>query len=213
MRRMLIPLICITLALLISALAWSALPDQVPSHWNIRGEVDGYFDKTAAVAFTPAIMLALTALFALLSTHDPLRPNEQTRNTFVRFGNYVIVFMLVIHALIVAFALGWRVDVVRGIMLMEGFLFAAIGNEMGRLQPNSWAGIRTPWTLRDEDVWRRTHRNGGRWMFVAGVIDIVIALVLPANWLMVGLIPIFVAVIATLVYSYVIAQQKSQQQG
>ena len=37
-------------------------------------------------------------------------------------------------------------------------LFIIIGNVMGRIRPTFFVGIRTPWTLADDEVWRKTHR-------------------------------------------------------
>ncbi|HEX4052088.1 MAG TPA: SdpI family protein [Steroidobacteraceae bacterium] len=50
---------------------------------------------------------------------------------------------------------------------MLGALFIVLGNVLGKIRPNYFLGIRTPWTLADEHVWEQTHRFGG-WAFVAG---------------------------------------------
>jgi uncharacterized membrane protein len=37
-----------------------------------------------------------------------------------------------------------------------------LGNYLGTIRPNYFFGVRTPWTLESDEVWRATHRNGGR---------------------------------------------------
>ena len=45
-------------------------------------------------------------------------------------------------------------------------LFVAIGLVMGKLRPNWFVGIRTPWTLSSKLAWTRSHSLGG-WLFTA----------------------------------------------
>lgn len=42
-----------------------------------------------------------------------------------------------------------------------GILFVVIGNYMPQLRPNYFMGIRTPWALENEYVWKKTHSMGG----------------------------------------------------
>jgi uncharacterized membrane protein len=62
---------------------------------------------------------------------------------------------------------------------MAGFL-VLFGNFIGRLRPSWFIGIRTPWTLSSDVVWRRTHRLAGRLMVPAGLLAVLLAVVLPA---------------------------------
>jgi uncharacterized membrane protein len=95
--------------------------------------------------------------------------------------NVTIVFLTAVHIVVIGTALGWPVDVPKVIGVGMGLLFMALGNEMGRLRPNWFAGIRTPWTLSDPENWRRTHRFGGKVFFVAGLLIAVANLLLPVT--------------------------------
>jgi uncharacterized membrane protein len=53
--------------------------------------------------------------------------------------------------------------------LSLGYIFIGTGNLLGKVRPNFFVGIRTPWTLSDDDVWRRTHRAGGWGMVIIGL--------------------------------------------
>jgi uncharacterized membrane protein len=89
-----------------------------------------------------------------------------------------------------------------------GLMVAAIGNMFGKLRRNLYVGIRTPWTIMNDEVWERTHRLGGRIWFVLGLVLAVAGFVLP-GWLcfivlMTGLIGSSLLVV---VYSAVIYQK------
>ena len=75
----------------------------------------------------------------------------------------------------------WKSSRVAGVTLQRTGKphIIVLGNEMGRLKPNWFAGIRTPWTLSDPENWRRTHRFGGKVFFLAGLLIVVASLLLP----------------------------------
>ena len=81
-----------------------------------------------------------------------------------------------------------------------------IGNYLGKLRRNFWAGIRTPWTLLNDTVWERTHRFAG-WLFVGtGAIGIVLSFVPAVRvWGVIGLL--LLDTLLACVYSYVIYQR------
>jgi uncharacterized membrane protein len=87
----------------------------------------------------------------------------------------------VTHGLLIAYALGIQINVTRAVILVTGLMLIMTGNALGKIRLNRLVGIKTPWTLRDEEVWDRTHRFGG-WIFVgAGTALALSALVIPAG--------------------------------
>ncbi|HOF86457.1 MAG TPA: SdpI family protein, partial [Treponemataceae bacterium] len=73
-----------------------------------------------------------------------------------------------LHWLIAAISLGVpvRMDIV--IRLLVGAVFLVSGNYMSKFRHNYFCGIRTPWTLASESVWRKTHRRGAVVFIVMG---------------------------------------------
>ena len=55
----------------------------------------------------------------------------------------------------------------RFIGLAVGAMFFVMGNVLGKLRPNWFFGVRTPWTLSSKLSWNKTHRLAG-WVFVLG---------------------------------------------
>ncbi|MCD6453745.1 MAG: SdpI family protein, partial [Candidatus Aminicenantes bacterium] len=90
------------------------------------------------------------------------------------------------------------------INILIGVLFVFLGNYLPGIKPNYFVGIRTPWTLENETVWRKTHRVGG-WSFVLIGILIIFSVFLPASWSTTVLLILVCAVAFFLVlYSYIL---------
>src|SRR5262245_37338671 len=64
---------CIVALLIFGSALYSWLPEQVPSHWNIYGQVDGTTGRTAAVLLLPAIAAGVWLLLLVVPRIDPLR--------------------------------------------------------------------------------------------------------------------------------------------
>jgi uncharacterized membrane protein len=200
---------CIGLMLLAGVFALPHMPEQVPVHWNLQGEVDGYSSRWFAVLFMPAVSFVVFVLFRALPGRDPVSSSESNASLMARFGNWIVLFLLVVQLALLGNAIGLQFDFIRVILAGAGVLFVAIGNEMGRLKPNSWAGVRLPWTMTDEDVWRESNRMGGRGMVVAGLLTVLFAALLPADIVLYVVIAAMLGgVIFMIGYSYWVAEKK-----
>jgi len=45
---------------------YDKMPEQMASHWNYRGEVDGYMSKTYGLFLMPAVSLLMVLVFILI---------------------------------------------------------------------------------------------------------------------------------------------------
>jgi uncharacterized membrane protein len=85
-------------------------------------------------------------------------------------------------------------------------VFLAIcGNLLYNVRPNLYLGIRTPWTLKNETVWRKTHHLGGILLFIFGVTGFIGTLLVDAH--QVHYILLSVILITSLIpaaYSYIL---------
>jgi uncharacterized membrane protein len=199
-------------AVLLVAASWllglwllARLPASVPVHWNLEGQPDRYGSPFEGALLVPVIATVILALLVYLPRLDPRRANYGSfRGAYVALATGIVVFMVGIQALLGSQYLGARVDVGRLVPLAVGIAFAGIGLVLPRLRPNWFAGIRTPWTLEDDRVWEVTHRFAGRLFVVAGVLATGAGLVVPSRWLVfVLIVPILVATLGSVVYSYV----------
>ena len=201
----------ISLALIAGSFLFSAavylwLPDQIPSHWNLAGEVASTMSKTWGAFMMPLIVLGLYGVFRVIPALSPKGYGIEAANSgFV--GNRVAVFALfaLLNLLILLAALGVPIAMGSAVSMAVGGLLAVLGWFLDRLPRNFYVGIRTPWTIVDEDNWTRTHRLG-KWLFMAAGLVMVVGGIMGANAFVIvaaalaaGLVP--------MVYSYLIYRQ------
>jgi uncharacterized membrane protein len=188
----------------VAAAVYTRLPQRIPSHWNLQGQVDGWMEKPWGAFVQPLVATLMLGLLWLMPRIDPRRANvERFAEDRRLLVNLMILFFAVVQAATFAHALGWPVEVDRVMVVAIGLLFVALGNYLPRIRSNWFMGIRTPWTMDNERVWRATHRVGGRAFVAAGLVLAASAL-LPADvrpWTT-G-VAIAAAVVVPLVYSYV----------
>jgi uncharacterized membrane protein len=70
-------------------------------------------------------------------------------------------------------ALGYPLPWNRVLSSAIGALVIALGVSMARLPKNRVVGIRTPWTLANDEVWTRTHALGSRLFVLAGLCALI----------------------------------------
>jgi uncharacterized membrane protein len=196
-------LILVLAAVLISAVLYPRLPETLPSHWNLRGQPDGFVHKPFGPFLSPAIMAGVLLLFMALPAISPRGFRFETfRPVWAVIEGSVLGLLFLIHALALMQAMGKPVDMNRGVAAGVGLLLVVLGNFMGKVTRNFFVGIRTPWTLASEEVWLRTHRFGGRLFVLAGLVLFVSA-ILGGGWV-VAAIAIGSATVLSVVYSYLV---------
>ena len=179
MRRRWFGLVIAALAVVVSIWAYPQLPPTIATHWNVRGTADGFSGRATAVLIMPLVIIGLTGLFNVLPKLDPRGANyAKFIDTYWLIANAVILFILIGHGMIVATGLGYPVKVDRFMPIGIGLLFIVLGNYLTRVEPNWFIGIRTPWTLSSDTVWRKTHRTGG-WLMVVGGFVLAASVFLP----------------------------------
>ena len=187
-------------------------PDRVVSHWNAAGQPDGYMSKLWGLFLIPLIMIGLVGLFAALPRIDPYKKNyEKFRNYYDGFILLFILFMLAIQIQIILWSTGYQVSPNLTFPFLMGTLFIYIGFLLGHAEQNWFVGIRTPWTLSSETVWKKTHEVGGKLFKLAGVISFIGVFAGEYAFLFI-LIPVLIVAVFTVAYSYFEYQKERTSQ-
>lgn len=183
------------------ALAWSHLPERVPFHWDVHGQVDNWASPTALWGLC-AIGPVVALLFQFLPRLDPKRENyEKFQGKYELVALVVLFFMAAIMAVTLVESL-WpgRLDVGRLACLAVGGMLLVLGNLMGKIKSNWFLGFRTPWALSDPDVWNKTQRMGG-WVFViSGALLIFSSLLVPTEVMLGAFLAVLLGGIALTYY-------------
>jgi len=190
---------------IIGFLLYPYLPEKVPSHWNIKGEVDGFTNKFSHVVFMPTFTLGLFLLLTIVPRIDPKSENYKKFSGVYEGFKVVFVFFMGALYIITLFAgLGYAVPVGKIVRIAIGILLVYIGNYFGKVRHNYTFGIKTPWTLASEEVWNKTHRVSGPLWVISGLIWILSVFVSETAAFIVGLVIIFTITLFGFIYSYVI---------
>lgn len=194
----------IALSVLIGVFAYPYLPDQMPMHWNINGEVDGYWDKQYAAFFPPLLMIVLMVLFIFMPRIDPKKENyKKFSSSYTIFITIMNVFFLLLQSVTISYGLGVNIDISLVVNLGIGLLFIVLGNYLPRIKHNYFIGVRTPWTLANEKTWRKTHQLSGKLFVVAGILLVAISF-LPGIYKFTGMLVVVVAtVLISTIASYI----------
>ena len=207
LSKLIITSLVILIPILIGIVLWDKLPDQVPVHWNINGDVDGFATKAQAVFLMPLVLVAFQWICVLGTSLDPKKQNINDK--MVTLVLWIIpIISLLCNSMVYATALGHKVSVEIIMPLFMGALFVVIGNYMPKCKQSYTVGIKIPWTLNDEENWNKTHRMAG-FLWVIGGIVIMATAFLGAFWLFfVVLIPM---VIVPFVYSYLLYKKNKTE--
>ncbi len=175
-----IVIIIVQLALALYLSSFIENDAKVPSHWNIRGEIDGFTGKWTAILLFPGInilMFVIMLSLPFISVRYRKTP-ERFSHMVPLITNIVIFFFAVIH--IYTLLLGAELVSATGsfIFYALGLMFILLGNILPKMPSSFFIGIRTPWTLSSEYVWRKTHKVGGICFVLSGLLMIFI----PAIW-------------------------------
>jgi len=170
-RADIISLVFIAAALIVAAVLYPSLPEQIPTHWNAQGHVDGYMKKSIGVIIMPAMAVFTYIIMKLIPVISPKGFRTDKFSDVMGVLQVTLVgFMSIIAILVLLEARGLNVRINEMITAGVGLLFVIIGNYLGKVRKNFFIGIRTPWTLASDEVWNRTHRIGGRLFMLSGVI-------------------------------------------
>jgi uncharacterized membrane protein len=181
--NLLIALIILSIPFGYAAYIYSSLPNTIPTHFNIRGEADGFGGKDS-IFLGPAIMsvVGLFTFFLLsnLKNFDPKRFKNEDDGMFKKFALFMVIFMSIMGLIITYSATGPKVNITKLLLPFLGIVFAIIGWYMPKLHQNYFAGFKLPWTLENVDNWNETHKLAGKVWLYGGMMQAIGTLVLPS---------------------------------
>ena len=203
MKKHLFPLGITLLTLVAWLIALPHLPATMPIHWGANGEADGFATKINAMILTVGIMVLIYFIIAFVPRIDPRKENyKYFSKTYNIVLNAVLLLFFFVNMSTILQGLGYNVPMSYIAPIMAGLVFIIIGNYLQRVRSNYFMGIRTPWTLSNETVWKKTHRLSGKLFFMGGLL-ILISAFLPDGYksvIMWGSIVLCVAI--PYLYSY-----------
>ncbi len=187
---------------IISLFLYQKMPEKMASHWDFRGEVDGYLSRFWGLFLMPILSLGLFLLFLFIPRMDPLKENiEKFRKYFDNFVVLIILFLFYVYLLTIFWNLGKRFSLIQFLTPALALLFYYTGVLVTNAKMNWFIGIRTPWTLNSERVWEKTHKIGGKLFKAAGIISL-LGIIFPHQAIFFIIFPAIFFSFYSFVYSY-----------
>lgn len=154
---------------------WADLPEEVPMHWNASGEIDRYGSKNELVGLLFMLNLPLYFILKYAPKIDPKKKISETQLAGLRIVMHL--FMSALAVFIIYSTKQAELSSPFGLVSIVGLLFAGLGWYFPRIKPNYFIGIKTPWTLENDEVWHRTHKASGPVWIVGGILMAIVPLV------------------------------------
>ncbi len=180
-------------------------------HYNLNFKPDRYGNKQELVGVSALLSgVSIFVYFLIINIRkiDPKQSKMPASFTFQRIAMLLVVFIAAINFVILISAAGKPHLMEKVLFPMIGIFFAMIGNYMYNIKPNYFAGIRLPWTLSDDDNWRRTHHLASKLWFWGGISAALICLIFPSTVSTIIFFTILLTVvIIPMVYSYKIFKE------
>jgi uncharacterized membrane protein len=202
----LIILIMLAIPFIAAFIFWDKLPNRMAIHFNFNGEADGFGNKPMGLLTLPVINVLIWALLKFL----PKFIMSQTQFDLVS-KRYNIIRLLVhsfitaLYLVILMYTLQYKTNVLLFLAYGISILLLVTGNYLNNIKPNNFIGIRTPWTMKNTEVWRKTHYVTSRlWVTASLVLMCIIPFV--SELLLAKLLVVYFIIIAIppFIYSYII---------
>jgi uncharacterized membrane protein len=175
--------ILIVIPFIYLAMVWKNLPAQVPTHFDLAGNPNDWSDKTSLPYMIGAMGIGSYLLMLFIPYFDPKKKIEQMGDKYYSLRLLMTLFMSTISFYLLYVSNKGEINPNLLIALVGAF-YVVLGNYLQSVKPNYFIGIRTPWTLENEETWRKTHRLGGKLMLIGGLLTMFIALVVKNNTLL-----------------------------
>ena len=202
-KRDILPLVIIFLVFFIGIFFYSSMPDLVPSHWDYRGEIDGFAPKWVGLLLIPCLILLIYVSFTFFPKYMMvyLGNFKKFEKHYYNFRLVMICFLASLYLVSLLPNFGVFFNINYFMIVSLSLLFYYIGYIMQFFKRNFFIGFRTPWALVNEKVWDKTHQLASK-LFRISAIIMMFSLFAP-NWFMLFLLaPLFITIIWVFVYSY-----------
>jgi len=165
------------------AMVWKNLPVQVPTHFDLAGNPNDWSEKTSLPYIIGSMGIGSYLLMLFIPYFDPKKKIDQMGEKYYSLRLMMTLFMSALSFYLLYVSNKGVINPNLLIALIGAF-YVVLGNYLQTVKPNYFIGIRTPWTLENEETWRKTHRLGGKLWLIGGLITVLIAFIAKNNSLL-----------------------------
>lgn len=170
------------LAVVLAALPF--LPDQIPAHYGFDNQVTRWGSKYEALLLpilTIVLGLFLLAMARYAAKHEESGKNNENVCLITGIVSLALFNLMTAYFLYMDFHKVENLseaafDVNQLIFGFFGLCMLIIGNVMPKLRMNSMIGLRTSWSMKNEQNWKKSQRFGGISFIISGILMILASL-------------------------------------
>lgn len=205
------------LPLLITVISLPFLPESIPAHYNFAGEIDRWGSKYETLIF-PFCIIGIGVFMLWMAKFAGKDEQDGKNNEKIVFytGMGLSLFFTVEHCYFLfmdfkmaqSLSFAAETDINQLICIMLGISLVLVGNFMPKLRANSVIGLRTPWSDKNDTVWKKCQIFGGVSFIIGGVIIAACGIFMEGYTAMfIALGIIILCAVAGTVYSYFAAKK------
>lgn len=216
---------------IVTSIVLQFMPDKIPMHHDFAGNTDRWGSKTESFIF-PIVILFVTLFWHLMilafekkagraETEKEQMEAKSNAKVLSIVGISQAVMFGIMHYFIMyssyrQASLGSTkatVDIAKISCILCGILFIVLGNFMTKVKKNVVAGLRTTWSMYNDNTWRKSNRIGAICLIIAGVLTIVTTVF--ANGMVstiLLLVYVLLAAIVAVWYSQKVYDQEKKQE-
>lgn len=203
-------IIIVLLPFIYLAYVWSSLSDQVPIHWNSQGDIDRIGDKSELILIPILLPLLIYVIFLIIPKIDPKNKIKNMGNSYQSIKNLVTTFVSILALFIIYSSKNQSYENLNYVVFLIAIFYIILGSYFKSLKTNYFIGIRTPWTLKSEIIWKKTHEVSGEFWIIGGVIIVFFSMLLNRQpTLILFLIVTGIITIIPVAYSYLLFKNRN----
>ena len=219
------------LPVIVTSIVLQFMPDTIPMHHDLAGNVDRWGSKTESFIF-PVVILVITLFWHLLiSVFEKKAAKGKTEKEQMEAGSNAKVLGIVGISQAVIFGVMHyfilyssckeaemgseaAVDIAKVSCILCGILFIVLGNFMTKTKKNGVAGVRTSWSMYNDVTWRKSNRIGAYCFMIAGLLTVITTAFFDGVVSTVFmLIYVLIAAAVAVVYSKKVYEQEKEKNG
>lgn len=215
------------LSLILTVASLSFMPDSIPMHYNLAGEIDRWGSKYESFIF-PVINFVISLFFLLSISHcekraaattvEKERAQALTNTTVLKITGVSMASLFTIMQAFILYGAYMdahagtaqsHIDILKVTCILIGLFLMILGNYMPKTKKNHVVGIRTSWSMYNDTTWMKSNRFGAFSLMIAGLLTIATAIFTHSVIAMVMMIAyLLVSVVVTIIYSHKIYQKE-----
>lgn len=162
------------------------MPDTVPAHYNFAGEIDRWGSKYENLVF-PVIAVLVAALVAAAAR----KPGDAVPKKVLLWTGVCSIllldtmgfyFMLKDFSATPEAGTDAADNVIKLMSIGVGVIFIILGNLMPKVKRNGLFGLRTSWSMENDEIWHKSQRFGGKAAVICGFATVLMTVLVPWEW-------------------------------